>query len=87
MEVRHEGNLCRHKAPFPAGAFFGCHAFERNPRESCVWMTTNPAFSALGAPMTRVGSTRAPCLGLGIAKIRESCNLNLNKVGIWWRSD
>jgi hypothetical protein len=76
MEVRHEGNLCRHKVPFPAGAFFGCHAFERNPRETCVWMTTNSAFSALGAP----------CLGFGIAKIRESGNLNLNKVGIWWRS-
>ena len=26
-------------------------------------------------------------VGFGIAKIRESGNLNLNKVGIWWRSD
>ena len=48
---------------------FGCHAFERSPRERCVWITTNSAFSALGAPMSRVGSTGAPCLRFGIAKI------------------
>jgi hypothetical protein len=29
----------------------------------------------------------SPVSGFGIAKIRESGNLNLNKVGIWWRSD
>jgi hypothetical protein len=29
-----------------------CYAFDQKPREGCVWMTTKPVFSALGAPMS-----------------------------------
>jgi hypothetical protein len=45
----------------------GCFASDQKPRKRCVSMETKSAFSALGAPMLRVGSTRAPCRGFGIA--------------------
>ena len=43
----------------------------KNQRERCVWMTTKSTFSALGAPMPRLGCTKAPRRGTGVANVRR----------------
>jgi hypothetical protein len=55
-----------------------CFAFDQKPRERCVWMTTKPAFPALGASMSPAwvhGSPRVEELAL--PKSLKSCNFTL----------
>src|ERR1019366_31648 len=65
-----------------ASVVFDCHAFERNPRKKCVWMTTNSAFSGARranvtgweheSPTSRVWNCQNPSKVAIVASTRPS---------------
>jgi hypothetical protein len=65
-----------------------CFASDRKPRERCVWMTTKPAFPALGAPMSPAWVHGSPHVeDSALPKSVENSYLSVNKAVIRWMSN
>ncbi|MGI8569773.1 MAG: hypothetical protein ACR2KT_12235 [Methylocella sp.] len=61
--------------------------FDQKPRERCVWMTTKPAFPALGAPMLPASVHGSPHVeDLDLPKSLKCGNFTPAKAVIRWMS-